>query len=257
MAFDIAAAEAAADNVALTVRDIETAAAALEVTRAALVVRVQAWADADWEAGPLAAARVQIAEITALRNKVKAFVKGLTDQSLLAVETSFSDWYAANRTLADRLPPEFGQLVRANAGQIDPRYIWPPYETAMGDAVFPGAAADTSVVATPYDTKQYAGADLMTRVKFATIVTSAVGDLTVAVNGLQYNGDPFHGVAVISSGDIIGTESPVQVSDGMGGFLTDVFCVEVTSIVVTPTGVETWDAGEFDVLVDDDRVPAA
>ena len=251
MAFNIAAAEAAADNVALTVRDIEAAAVTLEVTRAALVVRVQAWADPDWEAGPLAASNVQIAEIEALRSKIKAFVKGLTDQALLAVEMSFSDWYGANRVMGDRLPPEFGQLVRSNAGQIDPRYIWPPYETAMGDAVFPGAAADTSVVATPYDTKQYAGATLMTRVKFATIVTSAVGDLTITINGLQYNGDAWQGEATITSGSIVGVEDVVVPA------IANTFCVAVTEIIVTPTGVETWDAGEFDVLVDDDRVPAA
>ena len=67
----------------------------------------------------------------------------------------------------------------------------------------------------------------------------------------MYNGDAWQGTAVITSGSAIGVEDAVVPA------IADTFCVEVTSIVCTPTGVETWDAGEFDVMVDDDRVPAA
>ena len=138
MAFSKTTLHAAADNVALTVRDIEAAATTIEATRVALVARIQGWADADWEGGPLEAGRLQSAEILALRNKVKAFVKAVCDQALPAVSMSLSDWYAAVRAMGDRLPPEFGQLVRANAGAIDPRYIWPPFETVMVMALVSG-----------------------------------------------------------------------------------------------------------------------
>jgi len=250
MAFDIAALHAATDNLALTVRTIEATAVTLEADRAALVVRVQAWGDADWEAGPLAALSVQYAEIVALRNKVKATAKALCDQALTAVSMSLSDWYDSLRAMGDRLPPEFGQLVRANAGQILPLYVWPPFETQMAEVVFPGAALNQTIETAPIDTKQYAGANMKLKVKTATILTSVAADLAVVVNGYQYNGDPFHGTATIPKGSIVGFEVAV-----VTGY-TDVFCREITTIVCTVAG-GAWTQGEFDALTDDDRAPAA
>lgn len=251
MAFSKTTLHAAADNVALKVRAIETLATALEVSRAALVVRVQAWADADWEAGPLAALTNEAAEITALRNKVKAFVKSVCDQSLPAVAMSLSDWYAAARAMGDRLPPEFGQLVRANAGQFDPRYIWPPLNTDLGEILFPGAALNQTIEVAPIDTKQYAGAIVKSKVKTAPLTTSAAGNLTITVNGTQYNGDAWQGTITITSGSIVGTE------DIAAPAIANTFCTQITSFVVTCVGAETWTAGDLDIFTDDDRAPAA
>jgi len=251
MAFNIAALHAAADNTALTVRDIETAAAALEANRAALATRVQGWDDDDWEDGPLGALKVQYAEIAGLRNKVKAFVKAVCDQALKAVSLSLSDWYGAGRTMAQRLPPEFGQLVRANAGLIDPRYVWPPFETDMAEIIHPGTPTDITIETAPIDTKQYAGGIVKSKVKTGTLTTSAAGDLTITVNGTQYNGDAWQGTIVIASGSVVGTEDVATPA------IPDTFCTQITGFVVTPTGAETWDAGDLDIMTDDDRAPAA
>lgn len=251
MAFGVSALHAYADNVAKTVRDIVTAQATLEANRTALQTRVQAWDDDDWESGPLDALLQQANEIVALRTKVKAAVKAICDQALKVVSMSLSDWYVAARTAAQRLPPEFGQLVRANSGQFEPQAIWPPFETVMGEINFPGAAGDQSVEAAPIDTAQYAGGIIKSVVKTATLTTSAAGDLTITVNGLQYNGDAWQGTIVITSGSVIGTEDIATPA------IPNTFCVEITDYVVTPTGAETWDAGDLDILTDDDRSPAA
>lgn len=251
MAFSKTTLHAAADNVAYKVRAIETLATALEAARAALVVRVQAWADADWEAGPLAALSTEAAEITALRNKPKAVVKAICDQAIKAVKMSLSDWYGAARAMGDRLPPEFGQLVRANAGQFDPRYIWPPLNTDMGEIVHPGAALNQTIEVAPYDTKQYAGAIIKSKVKTAPVVTSAGGVLTIVVNGYQYNGDAWQGTITITSASAIGTEDIAVPA------IANTFCTQITSFVVTCVGAETWDTGDLDIFTDDDRAPAA
>ena len=251
MAFNIAALHGVADNKAKDVRDIETLATTLEANRAALVARVQGWADADWEDGPLGALTVQYAEIAGLRNKVKAFVKAMSDQALKAVKMSLSDWYGAGRAMGQRLPPEFGQLVRANSGQVDPRYIWPPFETDMAEVIHPGAAINQTIETAPIDTKQYAGAILKSVVKTATLTTSAAGDLTITITGTQYNGDAWQGVITITSGSVVGAEDVAVPA------IADTFCTQITSIVATPTGAETWDDGDLDILTEDDRAPAA
>jgi len=251
MAFGKTALHGFADNVAKTVRDIETAAVTLEANRAALVARVQGWSDADWESGPLGALMVEYTEIQALRNKIKLSPKALCNQALAAAQQSLSEWYGALRAMGDRLPPEFGQLVRANAGQIDPQYVWPPFETVMAEVIHPGAAEDQTIESAPIDTKLYAGGIIKSVVKTATLTTSAAGDLTVTIHGLQYNGDAWQGTITITSGSIVGTEDVAVPS------IPDTFCKEITSIVCTPTGAETWDAGDLDILTDDDRSPAA
>jgi len=250
MAFNIAALHAASDNLALTVRTIEAAAVTLEADRAALVVRVQAWGDADWEAGPLAALGVQYAEIAALRNKIKATAKSLCDQALPAVGLSLSDWYGAGRTLGQRLPPEFGQLVRANAGQIDPRYVWPPVNTDMGEVLKPGAPTNITLETAPIDTKQYAGGIIKAVVKTATIDTGGGGKAVVlTILGTQYNGDAWSGTVSIAEGALVASEHIVTPGT------TNSFCTQITSIVVTCAG--TWAAGNLDIFTDDDRAPAA
>jgi len=248
MAFNIAALHAAADNVALKVRTIEAAAVTLEADRVALVARVQGWADADWEDGPLAALMVETSELTGLRNKARAFVKAMCDQSLKAESLSLSDWYGAGRTMAQRLPPEFGQLVRANAGLLDPRYVWPPLGTILGDADFPGATINQTIVTAPIDTKQYAGGILGLKVKTAPIDTTSGGDVTVVVNGLQYNGDAWQGTATLAHAAAIGHIEDVVPA------IANTFCVQITSMT-GPTA--DWIAGAFDVVVVDDRTPAA
>jgi hypothetical protein len=251
MAFNLAALHAATDNLALTVRTIEAAAVTLEADRAALVARVQGWSDADWEAGPLAALGVQYAEIAALRNKIKATAKSLCDQALPAVGLSLSDWYGSLRTMGQRLPPEFGQLVRANAGQILPLYVWPPLNTDMGEVLKPGAPTNITLVTAPIDTKQYAGGVIKSKIKTAPLVTSGAGNLTLTILGTQYNGDAWGGVITITSGSIVGVEDIAVPS------IANTFCTQITSIVVTCVGAETWTAGDLDILTDDDRAPAA
>ena len=250
MAFTIAALHAATDNLALTVRTIEAAAVTLEADRVALVARVQGWADANWEAGPLAALGVQYAEIAALRDKVKATAKSLCDQALPAVSMSLSAWYGAGRTLGQRLPPEFGQLVRANAGQIDPRYVWPPLDTNLAKVVKPGAALNQTIVTAPIDTKQYAGAVLAAVVKTATIATGgAAAPVVLTILGTQYNGDAWGGSVSVPETSIVGTRVAVTPS------IANTFCTRVTSIVVTCGG--TWAAGDVWLNAEDDRTPAA
>lgn len=252
MAFDIAGLHGLADNVALTVRDIEATQVTLESNRVALVARVQALADADWEGGLLEKGKAQYDEIAVLRRKIKTFVDGLCDQSLNVTGLSLSAWYAANRAIGNRLPPEFGQLVRVNAGKIDPRYIWPPFETQMADAAFPGAAGDQDIESAPIDTEQYAGAILKTKVKTAIIQTSDTTNLLVTINGTQYNGDAWQGTASIPHGSIVGFELAVTPA------IPDTFCTAITSMVFTIVGGggATWTQGEIDVLTNDDRTPA-
>jgi len=250
MAFSKTTLHAAADNVALKVRAIEALAVTLEATRVALVARVQGWADAAWEGGPLTALTTEAAEITSFHNKVKAFVKSICDQALPAVGMSLSDWYAATRAMGDRLPPEFGQLVRANAGAIDPRYVWPPFETDMAEIIHPGTPTDITIVTAPWDTKQYAGGILKVKVKTATIDTGgAAQPVALTINGLQYNGDAWQGTASIAEGKVVGDEIAVAPA------FSDIFCTQITSIVVTCAG--TWSAGDLDIMTDDDRSPAA
>jgi hypothetical protein len=251
MAFTIAAAKAAADNVAKTVRDIEAAAVTLEANRLALVVRIQAWTDADWESGPLAGAATMVNEIAALRNKCKAVVKSFSDQAWTAVQQTFSDWFGDNKAVGDRLPPEFAQLVRGSAGYIDPLHVWPPFETDMAEIVHPGAAGNQTIEADPIDTTLYGGGVIKSKVKTATLTTSAGGNLTVVVNGLQYNGDLWQATITITSGSVVGTKDVAVPA------IADTFCKKITSFVITCVGAETWTAGDLDILTDDDRSPAA
>ena len=251
MAFSKTTLHEAADNVALKVRAIEALAVTIEAARVALVARVQGWADAAWEGGPLTALTTEAAEITSLRNKVKALVKSICDQSLPAVSMSLSDWYESVRAMGDRLPPEFGQLVRANAGAIDPRYVWPPFETDMAEIIHPGTATDITIVTAPWDTKQYAGGIVKSKIKTAPLSTSAGGDLTITVNGLQYNGDAWQGTITITSGSIVGAEDVAVPA------IANTFCTQITSFVVTCVGAETWDTGDLDIMTEDDRTPAA
>jgi len=248
MAWSIAGLHGLADNVALKVREIEALAVTLESDRVAQVARVQALADPDWEGGLLESLTTETAEITALRNKVKAFVKAVGDQSLKAVGMSLSEWYGENRTGAQRLPPEFAELVRANNGEIDPRYVWPPFETNMAEAEAPGAVANQDLSIAPIDSKQYAGGGLKLHV-LVKVETSVAQPLGVVVDGIQYNGDPWQGSASIPKDSVPGFE--VAVTPAIAG----TFCLAVTGMVCTVAG-GAWTAGKFSVLTVDDRTPA-
>lgn len=250
MAFNIAGLQGMAGNIAQTVRDIESAQVTLESNRAALVARVQALADDDWEAGPLDACRVQVDEIALLRTRIKAFVKALCDQAVTVTGKSLSDWFSDNRALGDRLPPEFGQLVRANAGEFDPRCIWPPFETPMGECAFPGAVLDQALAASPIDSRQYAAAKLKVKTKVASVTTDNMNPVHVKIAGIQYNGDAWEGSADIPHDSLIGTEVPVTPT------IADTFCLAVTGMTVSVSSGGVWTAGEFDVLTDDDTAPA-